>query len=372
VNRLNNTPASIYSRGGWLRGYVLEQDGVISGIDGSSVSGKPKGPYIVPGFVDLHVHGGNGAEVMGGETGIRATAAYHAKHGTAAICATTLTAPLDEIEGALHAIGQVEGRPGVGEAEVIGAHIEGPFVNPAKLGGQPPFAISPRIDLVDQWVRLCSVRIVTMAPELPDAESVVRHLARQGVRVQVGHSLADASTLDAAAGWGIAGFSHLFNAVNGMSSRLPGVSGWALSRAEWAELICDLEHVHPDMLRTAVRSISKPYFISDCCSAGGRPDGSYRLGQNAVEKRGKRVCLPGTDQLAASVLTGADAFRNLLSIGLPLETAVVMTSSRPAEYLGLNRYGDIVGGKTASVVAFDDEFNLETVWIRGTQVEGLQ
>lgn len=369
MRRLNEHPASIYSRGHWLRGHVLVDDGLIHGVEGLSISGKPMAPYILPGFVDLHVHGGNGAEVMAGEGQTRATAAYHARHGTAAICATTLTAPLSEIEAALRGIGNVQFRPNDHEADVVGAHIEGPFVNPAKLGGQPPFAILPSSELIDRWMELCAVRIVTLAPELDGAEPVIRRLAARGVKVQVGHSLADTETLDAAAAWGVSGFSHLFNAVDSMSSRVPGVSGWALSRAEWAELICDLEHVHPDMMRTAIRSIPKSYFITDCCSAGGRPDGRYKLGQNHVEKIGKRVCLEGTNQLAASVLTGADAFKNLLSIGVPIETAVLMTSTRPAEYLALAQYGDIFGGKLASVVEFDEHFDLISVWMRGTKLE---
>lgn len=369
MKRLNERPASIYSRGGWLRGHVLADAGIIAGIDGVSVVGTPAPPYIVPGFVDLHVHGGNGADIMNGANDIRATAAFHAQHGTAAICATTLTAPTEQIADVLDAIGSVEKRPRRGEAEIVGAHVEGPFVNPEKLGGQPPYATLPTIELVEDWARRCSIRIVTMAPELDGAEKVIRHLSAGGVRVQVGHSLADAETLDAAAAWGVAGFSHLFNAVDGMTSRVPGVSGWALSRAEWAELICDLKHVHPDMIRVAVRSIPRPYFVTDCCAAGGRPDGRYMLGLNAVEKRGQIVSLAGTDKLAASVLTGAEAFRNLVGIGLTMETAVAMTAVRPAEYLSLAAFGDIAGGKTASVVEFNEDLDLVSVWIRGERVE---
>ena len=370
MTRLNDRPASIYSRGAWTRGHVVAEGGIVAGIEGLSTAGRPEPPFIVPGFVDLHVHGGGGADVMEGAEAVRATAAFHARHGSAALCATTVTAPVAEVSAALDSIARVERDPGRGEAEVLGAHVEGPFVNAAKLGGQPPFAVPPSAALAADWCGRCSVRIVTLAPELEGCEPVVRFLASRGVRVQVGHSAATADVLDAAWAWGLSGFTHLFNAVEGLSSRAPGVSGWALSRAESAELICDLEHVHPDMLRAAVRCIPEAYCVTDCCAAAGRPDGPYRLGRSRVEKRGGLVCLEGSDKLAASVLTGAQAFKNLIAIGMPPEAAVRMTSVRPAEYLGLGRYGDIRAGKAASLVELDEAYELRSVWIRGSRVEG--
>ena len=369
MRRLNDEPASIYSRGAWIRGHVLESGGFVAGIDGESIGGKPGGPFMVPGFVDLHVHGGGGGDVMNGEAEIRRTAAFHARHGTAALCATTLTAPVAEITSALREIDVVRRDQRPDEATILGAHIEGPFINALKLGGQPPYAISPDLELIDLWCGLCPVRIVTLAPELDGAEVAIRKLARNGVRVQVGHSLATSAELDAAAAWGVSGFTHLFNAATEMKTREPGISGWALSRAEWAELICDLRHVHPDMLKVAIKSVTKPYFITDCCSAGGQPDGHHMLGLNAVEKRDGVVFLRGTEQIAASILIGADAFKNLITIGEPIEVAVKMTSSRPAEYLGLSEYGDIVAGRAASIVEFDEDFELNTVWLKGQRLE---
>lgn len=369
MTRLNTTPASIYREGVWTRGHVEERDGVLTDIVVTDMPGPPEPPYLIPGFVDLHVHGGGGGDVMDGPDGVGRTAQFHAGSGTVAICATTVTAPPADITAALRGIAHVVDQPVASAAVVLGAHIEGPFVNPAKLGGQPPFAIDPDVELARSWCDLTPVRIVTLAPELHGAEALIRFLAGKGVRVQVGHSLADDETLSASASWGVSGVAHLFNASAPITSRQPGVAGWALGCSEWAELICDLKHVHPTLLKLAIRSISNPYFVTDCCAAGGCPDGEYRLGRGRITKHDGLVCLPGTNQIAASLLVGIEAFRNILSLGVGLEEAVRMTSERPARYVGAKTLGAVAPGRAASVVMLDERFSLVDVWIEGKRLQ---
>ncbi len=367
---LNDRAASIYLGGGrWVHGHVRERDGLIAAVEGTPINGPPGSPYLIPGFIDLHVHGGGGADVMDGPEGVARTAEFHARYGTVALCATTVTAPPDDVTRALRGVSHVMANDSGPGAAVLGAHVEGPFVNPGKLGGQPPFAIHPDAALAALWCDTAPVRIMTLAPELPGAEAVTRLLTARGVRVQVGHSLADAATLTAAEAWGVGGAAHLFNASAPITARAPGVAGWALGRAEWAELICDLKHVHPDALRLAIRAIPQPYAVTDCCSAGGCPDGDYTLGQNRVTKRGGLVCLPGTDQIAASLLVGIEAFRNIVSLGVGLETAIAMTSTRPAAYVGAGAFGAIAPGRAASLIALNDDLGITAAWLKGRRIQ---
>jgi len=361
--------ADIYTAKGWIRGWLGSTDARISHIEGEPIP-APSGAYrILPGFIDLHVHGGGGADVMKGVDDIRKMLRFHARSGTAALCPTTVTAPVDAIEQALSAIASVSSSPAPLEAAVLGAHVEGPFVNPLHLGGQPPFAIDPDIELLKSWIELCDVRIVTLAPELPGAQAAIRFLKSRNIRVQVGHSAASAEQLDAASAWGLTGVTHLFNATPQPSSRNPGVQGWALAKAQFAELICDGLHVHPDMISAAVRAIPGAFAITDCCSAAGCEDGEYMLGNNIVVKSGNRVHLPGTDKLAASTLVGIAAFRNLIAFGHSMEQAIRMTAELPARYIGATDFGSIALDKVASVVALNAENELVDVWQRGERLE---
>lgn len=360
----HSVSGSIYYSGKWVRGRIEYRDGIISEVVGTEIVGDPEPPYIIPGFIDLHVHGGGGADVMGGSPELAAICEYHAAHGTVALCATTVTAPLADINHALAGVKEYMNAPIPGAAEVLGVHLEGPFINPARLGGQPPFAISPQIELLAGWKGLAPLRIVTLAPELPGSEAAIRWLSTQGIRVQVGHSLADNTVLQNAQSWGLSGVAHLYNAGAPIVARDPGVAGWALANTQWAELICDLKHVHPDLLKVAIRAIPNPYFITDCCSAGGCPDGEYRLGSHTVIKSDGLVRLPG-GQIAASVLTSIEAFRNILHLTGSIDTAIAMMATRPARYLGEDKLGVIQPGYRASFVVLDQDFSLIHTYVNG-------
>jgi len=361
---------SILTPSGWMRGRVRIKDGLIAGIDGELLgpNATPESPFIVPGFIDLHVHGGLGGECMAGEAGVRRTLRYHAAHGTVALAPTTVTAPVAQIESALADIAAAHAKPRVGEAAVLGAHLEGPFINPDRLGAQPPFARPGDASLAVKWTERFPIVIATVAPEIAGGLDVFRVFAEHGCRPQAGHTLASFDQIGTAFACGCTGFTHLFNAMSGAHHREPGAAAWALARAEYAEIVCDSNHVHPAMILAARRSIPKLYTVTDASAAAGMPDSEYALGDRKVFKRGLRVTLEDNETLASSAINMADAVRNLVSIGIPLAEAVAMASTRPAEYLGRTDLGRIVPGARASMVQLDVKLKVEGVWIDGAEI----
>jgi N-acetylglucosamine-6-phosphate deacetylase len=360
----------------YLDGRILSPDGWCTGrleftakIEAMAArAAAPEDRFVLPGFVDLHVHGGGGFDCMAGEGATRAMAGFHARHGTTSLLATTVTAPADELRAALRAIGAVVGNRRQGEARVLGLHMEGPFISPDALGAQPPFAIPPDPDLVDQLCTLAPIRIATIAPEMDPDHGLLRHLLGHGVRVQLGHSCASCEQACAALEAGAGGFTHLFNAMTGMHHRRPGMVGAALARARHAELILDFQHVAPEAARAALRAIPGLYGITDAVAAAGMPAGEYRLGRHTVIKDQDTVRLAdGT--LAGSVLTMDEALRNFLALGLDLEDAASRLSSVPAACLGLDDCGRIAPGARADLVVVDGAGRLLAVYLEGEPVE---
>lgn len=359
---------SVLTPKGWLDGTVEIKAGQIAAIPGELLpGGKPPPPYIVPGFIDLHVHGGGGHDWQGGEPAVRGLARFHAAQGTVALAPTTATAPAAVIERALEAITIVRAERKAHEAIVLGAHLEGPFINPQKLGAQEPAAIDGDRDLARHWAERFSIRVATVAPEIPGGLDVIRVLAAAGTRVQIAHSLATAAEATAGFDAGCVGFTHLFNAMSGVDHRAPGVAAYALAHGTHAEMICDLLHVDQTVLLAAARAIPKLYAISDCTMAG-LPDGLHRWGGHSVIKSGLRVTLADGKTLAGSAITLLDAFRKLVSIGVPLDEASAMTATRQADYLGLPDLGRLVPGARACLVRLDEKLRLTGVWIDGERV----
>ncbi|MGB0843631.1 MAG: N-acetylglucosamine-6-phosphate deacetylase, partial [Alphaproteobacteria bacterium] len=324
-------------------------------------------PYIIPGFVDLHVHGGGGFDCMRGEADVRGMAKFHARNGTVALCPTTITAPIDEIETALNGISASVGNPTVDEAEVLGAHLEGPFINPGKLGAQPDFAIKPDIHLLQTWLDMCPLKVATLAPEIEGAEQAVRLLTTSRCKVQIGHSLAKYAECVDALEWGVSGFTHLYNAMSGLDHRDSGVVACALAKGDWAEIICDFNHVDKGAIQSAMRAIPHLYAVSDCVEAGGMPDGKYKLGTHEIIKDGLTARLvDGT--LAGSVLTLDKSLANFVELETDFHQSVCRHSSFPAKYLNLSDYGDLAVGKLASLLVLNKDLTT-TVFMRGKPLE---
>ncbi|MGI4858691.1 MAG: N-acetylglucosamine-6-phosphate deacetylase [Janthinobacterium lividum] len=324
-------------------------------------------PLIVPGFIDLHVHGGGGADCMEGGAALRTMARLHACHGTTSLLATTMTAPRAVLDATLAELAAVcRDAPGAG-ARVLGIHLEGPYINPARLGAQPDAAVVPVRDEVLHYLALAPVRVVTLAPEVQGDLALIALLAERGIRVQLGHTTATYEQAVSALEHGATGFTHLYNAMSPLLHRAPGAVGAALAHARFSEVIPDLLHVHPGAIRAALRAIPCLYCVTDGTAACGMPDGDYKLGSQSVNKCLGAVRLAdGT--LAGSTLTMDQALRNLVAIGLSLADASARVSRYPAEYLGIADRGQLVAGAFADIVVLDANLTVTATLVEGQRV----
>jgi N-acetylglucosamine-6-phosphate deacetylase len=340
---------SILTPDGWVAGRV-RFTAAIRSVEPTADAAPDR--FVLPGFVDLHVHGGDGADCMDGAAAVRRMARFHARHGTTALLATTVTAPISDIRAAFAGVGAAMAAHEPGTARVLGAHLEGPFISPDALGAQPPYAIAPDPALVQELAAAAPLRVATMAPEVDPDGALLRTLVRLGVRAQIGHTTCSYAEARRAMADGAAGFTHLFNAMSGLHHRRAGAAGCALAHAERAEMIFDLLHVEEAAVRVALRAVPGLYGVTDAVAATGMPDGEYRLGRHRILKRGHAIRLAdGT--LAGSALTMDLALRNLLSLGLPLADAARRLSTLPADHLGCSERGRIMPGATADLVVVD-------------------
>jgi N-acetylglucosamine-6-phosphate deacetylase len=353
---------------GWVAGTIdFARD--IYAIDGALADPSTNtDDFILPGFIDLHVHGGAGRDMMEGGDAPHAIARIHARHGTTSLLATTMTAPPADIVTALEAIGAAMAAPQAGSARILGVHLEGPYINPGKLGAQPPFAREATLAEVQQLETYAPMRLITVAPEMPGHLDLVRALADAGMKVQIGHTTGSYEDGVAALAHGAAGFTHLFNAMPGLHHREPGMVGAALAHAQYAEIIPDLLHVHPGAIKVALRAIPHLYCVTDSTAASGMPDGEYMLGRQVVHKCAGGVRLAdGT--LAGSTLTMDQALRNLVSLGLDLADASKRVSTNAADYLGETTRGRLAPGCRADIVVLDRNLHIKAVYIEGEACE---
>jgi len=358
---------------GFVRGVLEHADGQITAIRGEAVEEAEvrcsDAAIVLPGFIDLHVHGGGGHDTMEGGDAVRDIARLHVRHGTTAMLATTMTAPADELRRAIAAMGPACRERTAGGARVLGVHLEGPYINPGNLGAQPDFARPASVAEVRELDALAPIRLITLAPELPGNLALIEPLIEAGFRVQIGHSAGTYEDGVAALERGAAGFTHLFNAMTGLHHRAPGMAGAALAHARYAEIIPDLLHVHPGAIRAALRAIPCLYCVTDSTAAAGMPDGDYHLGSLTVRKCLGAVRLAdGT--LAGSALTMDKALRNLVDkLGLPISDAARRVATHAADYLGLPERGRLAAGAKADVVVLDRDLQLRRVIAEGEEIE---
>lgn len=366
---------------GFLRADLAVEDGRIARLDGTPVPEAAVRasalPVFLPGFIDTHVHGGGGADTMEGGPAAATLARVHARHGTTALLATTMTAPLVEITAALQALAPTVAQRPAGAARVLGVHLEGPYLSAVRLGAQPDFARLPTLDEILALHAIAPIRLLTLAPELPGTLNLIPALVGAGIRVQIGHSDASYEQAVAALQAGAGGFTHLFNAMSPLHHRAPGVVGAALAHAQHAEVIPDLLHVHPGALHAALRAVPGLFCVTDATAATGMPDGAYRLGRHTVYKRAEtqgRRCL-GAVRLADGTLAGSTltldlALRHLVDLGLPLAEAAARCSWHAAHYLGLADRGRLAPGAHADVLRLDAQtLALTGVWVEGEEID---
>jgi N-acetylglucosamine-6-phosphate deacetylase len=361
---------NVLSQGGWRHGKIAIQRNRISIVpDAPADPGANDDVLIIPGFIDLHVHGGGGVDVMDSGEPFEALARMHARHGTTSLLTTTMTAPREEIDAVLAKLGRYIGQPRApSTARVLGVHLEGPYISRGRLGSHPDFAIAATLDQLHSQCALAPIRVVTLAPEIPGHLELVRFLTSKGIRVQIGHTLATYEQGLQALESGACGFTHLFNAMTPLNHRAPGIVGAALAHGDYCELIPDLVHVHPGALRAALRAIPKAYCVSDSTAAAGMPDGEYRLGRQRVTKTLGCVRL-ANGTLAGSALTLDQGLRNLVDMGLSLEDASARVSRYPADYLGLKDRGRIKTGAWADLVVLDRTLRPIAVYVEGEPVD---
>ncbi|WP_248794712.1 N-acetylglucosamine-6-phosphate deacetylase [Pseudomonas sp. MWU13-2105] len=354
---------------GWIRGRLLHQHGKVTRIEGRPCDPSENDlPYLLPGFIDLHVHGGGGKDIMQGFDAFETIARTHLRFGTTSLLATTMTAPPEEISLILGQLGIYCEQRQPGTARVLGVHLEGPFINPGKLGAQPNFAHTAVSAEIEDYLRLAPIRVITIAPEIAGHAPLIRDLSSRGIRMQIGHTLGSYEEGVAALEAGATSFTHLYNAMSPLHHREPGIVGAALAHARYAELIPDLLHVHPGAMRVALRAIPCLYCVTDSTAAAGMPDGEYKLGSHTVTK-----CLGGVrladGTLAGSTLTMDQALRNLVKIGLPLAEASQRLSQFPADYLGLPERGRLQAGSWADCVRLDRSLTLTSILVEGEAVD---
>lgn len=366
-----------------LSGQLVLPDGSIRGgiitfgdhIEDIELRDEVTGPYILPGFIDTHVHGGGGGDTMDGVSGIHALARLHAQHGTTTLLPTTMTNPWENVLLALRAVKEVMDSGGVpGGADLAGAHLEGPFISPQRLGAQPPCTALPTPERVAEVLKVGVVRAVTIAPELEGALWAAEAFAQAGVRVGVGHTVADAetvthflTTVQAAGGRTCA--THLYNAMGGIQGREPGVPAALMSDPHtFLEVILDFVHVHPTSFRLACAAApGRVLLITDAMRAAGQGDGISELGgQRVIVKNGEAHLESGS--LAGSVLTMDRALIHAVQAGLSLAEASRLASAAPARSLGLSDRGELRAGQRADLVVMGRELEVQEVFVAGKQV----
>lgn len=334
-----------------------------------------KGKYIVPGYIDIHVHGGGGSDVMDGEfESIRQVAATHSRFGTTAFLPTTLTMSKDKIIKSLKSIQEAKLK-GTETAEILGVHLEGPYINPEKKGAQNEEDITqPSIEEFLEYNQASGhlIRLVTLAPEMPGAMDFIRFLHQQDIIASAGHTDATYQQIQDALQAGITHVTHLFNAMRGLHHREPGVVGAALSDSRLtAEVIADGIHVHPVILQMIhrMKGIQKMVLVTDAMRATGLQDGNYDLGgQEVIVTQGQARLQDGT--LAGSVLTMDKAVRNMvIKAGISLYQAIQMATYNPAKCLGIdNQKGSLEPGKDADLVILNQDLEAELTMVSGNIV----
>ena len=336
-----------------------------------------RGKTVVPGFVDVHIHGAGGHDVMEGtREALEVIAATVATHGTTSIVATTVTASeMETLESVAHIAHFIlhSSQYATRElsAEILGIHFEGPFINPARRGVHPAkWIVPPSQGLLAQLLAEArgTARILTLAPELPGALDLVRDGRKAGLVVSLGHTDASYEQAQAAIAAGATHAAHVFNAMRPFSHRGTGVIGAVLTSPKVsAELIADGVHVDEPAMKMLVdvKSPGRVILVSDGISATAMPDGKYQLGLFQVAVSGG-VARSAEGKLAGSTLTLDRALRNIVSLGVPLISAVQMITANPARQIGLGtRKGVLAPGADADLVFLDDKLEVSDVMTRG-------
>lgn len=365
---------------------VVLEDGLIESVSSRAAVAIPEGArhldfpdlVLVPGYIDIHVHGGAGHDVMQDDpSGRIAFEKALARHGVTSYLATTVTAPMDRILGALDRLGNIitaeelEGScPG---AQPLGIHLEGPFISAAKCGVHPTeYLLDPSPRLFDEvWdASGGTLKMMTIAPELPGAGETIAAARERGVYTSLGHSNATYDEAKSGIRAGAVSATHTFNAMRALDHREPGILGAVLSEDRlMADIIVDGIHVAPAVVEVFLKAkgLDQSVLITDAISATGMPDGFYQLGPFQVEVRGERCEYQG--RLAGSVLTMDKAVRNVMKFAdWSLQQSVILATRNPATLIGAENKGAIAAGKDADLVLLTPDGQIRHTIISGRVV----
>ena len=366
---------------------ILIRDGEIETVGPRASIQLPRGTKeinaadctAVPGFVDVHIHGAGGRDVMeADEAALGVITARLAKFGTTSLLATTVTAAVDSTVRAVEGISKyISGQLQTNEAraEILGIHFEGPFLSKERRGVHPPeFLQPPSAELLQRFLHAAAGngRILTIAPELMGAMPCIDAARSLGMVVSIGHTDATYEQARAAIAHGAHHATHVYNAMRPFSHRDPGVIGAVLTTPEvTAELIADGVHVDEIAMKILLQSKDSEHviLISDGMAATGMPDGKYLLGGIEVTVS-EGVCRNAEGRLAGSTLTLDRALRNIVSLGIPLANAVKMLTLNPATLLGIEfKKGALRTGADADIVLLNEGLEIARVFVRGTEVQ---
>ena len=349
-------------------------------LEQSSADGKTydaSGCYVIPGLTDLHFHGCVGEDFSDATPdGLQKMADYELSRGVTQICPAGMTLGEDQLTRICQNAAAHRAKNPAG-AELVGLHLEGPFLCKAKKGAQneaflhdPDPAMLHRLQQAAQGM----VKLVTLAAEQPGALEFIRSAQEDGITVSLGHTTADYDTACAAYEAGARQATHLFNAMPPFTHRAPGVVGAAFDHPQVkVELISDGVHIHPSVVRAVFQLFGahRVILISDSLRATGMPDGRYPFGGQEIEVHGNRATMaddPNT--LAGSVSDLMACMRSAVSFGIPLHDAVRAAAVNPAQVLGIfDRLGSLDVGKTANLAILDQDLNLKDVFFRGQLVD---
>ncbi|MCT1400085.1 N-acetylglucosamine-6-phosphate deacetylase [Paenibacillus sp. p3-SID867] len=334
---------------------------------------QPDG-YIIPGFIDIHVHGGNGEDFMDASKDVLdKITSFHSSQGTTAMLATTMTAPKAAIDHVLQEVNDYQSQ-GMPYTRLVGVHLEGPFISPKWPGAQnPEHIVHANIDWLEEWVSTYPglVRQVTLAPEREGALEAISWLNTHGIVAALGHTDATYEEVEAAVEAGLSHGVHTFNAMTGLHHRKPGVVGAMLSDDRLScEIIADGIHVHPAAIRilSRMKQEGNLILITDAMSATGMADGEYTIGDlPVVVENGIATLKSNRDSLAGSTLTMIKGFQLLVrEVGLSIEQASRVGSLNPAAKIGIaDLTGSLEAGKLADVLMLSSDLELQGVWIQG-------
>jgi N-acetylglucosamine-6-phosphate deacetylase len=333
-----------------------------------------QGAWLLPGYIDLHVHGGGGHNVSDSLQAMEDAVAFHRTHGTTATLVSLVTAPEQALSEQLGWAAELVRRGPSPRGHVLGSHLEGPFLSARRCGAQnEAHMLAPDAALLERLHAAAgdTLRMVTIAPELPGALELIEALSKAGVIAAMGHS--DATYEQALEGIraGASHATHLFNAMPPLLHRDPGLVGAALASGITCELINDGRHVHPAVVRLVFDLIDHPALVTDAIDAAGVGDGRFELGGLEVVVEAGEARLAATGSLSGSTLTMDQALRNAVKAsGLSVERASAAASAVPARALGLeHELGSIAPGMSADLVVLDDDLLITGVMGNGLWCE---